>query len=141
MTMLRELLSVEESSKLTELAYSEPFPWQSAVDRRQEGRTPTERMRPTSPASALAAAVSHRLAADAHHVDRRTRRFAKIESWIISKESTLRCRIWDCPEADIQLRLLSAERAARRRGQLAESARLAQFYRRAGGRMSAGLVS
>ena len=59
----------------------------------------------------------------------RARHFAELEALIHAKERARVQLLWDVPDADRRQRLLGLERSSRRRGQLAESARLAQVRR------------
>ena len=59
----------------------------------------------------------------------RARHFAELEALIHAKERARVQLLWDVPDADRRQRLLGLERSARRMGQLAESARLAQVRR------------
>lgn len=61
----------------------------------------------------------------------RSRRFAELEALVLAKELARIRAVWDVPEHDRRLRLAALERSARRAGQLAQSARLAQARRRA----------
>jgi len=61
----------------------------------------------------------------------RARHFAELEALIHAKERARVQILWDVPDADRRHRLLGLERSSRRRGQLAESARLAVVRRAA----------
>ena len=60
----------------------------------------------------------------------RSRRFAELEALIIVKELARLRVVWDVSDDDRRFRLQGLERSARRAGQLAECARLAQVRRR-----------
>ena len=60
----------------------------------------------------------------------RSRRFAELEALILAKELERTRIVWDVSAEDRRFRLQGLERTARRQGQLAESARLAQVRRR-----------
>ena len=60
----------------------------------------------------------------------RSRRFARLEALILAKELERTRIVWDVSAEDRRFRLQGLERTARRQGQLAESARLAQVRRR-----------
>lgn len=133
-TMTRELLSAQAYGELAERESLESLPWQSTVERRRVRRDLTEPAhQPVGPDRAPAAEVTGRPDADGRRLEGRTRRFAELESLIIVKERALRRLIWDVPEDDVRLRVKVAEKDARRRGQFAESARLA-LVRRSGTR-------
>lgn len=67
---------------------------------------------------------------DGWQIAARSRRFAELEALIVAKELARMRVVWDVSDDDRRFRLQGLECSARRAGQLAECARLAQVRRR-----------